>query len=259
MFVFSLLLLKMISCDNKENKIYLDEKDSANLFDIYFSVNCNRDCRCGVEVSSTLVKAVGDAALKAVSSTDSSIETVSSAIIAVHAVGVSKAAASKVYSAAAERIKSAVSANSIGLNNLATVLDALAVFRQEGQLHSELVADLSEKGFQLLPSGDGSFAADPLLLQPLSLLADKKLRLVGQRMVAVTESLLALRHSRDLATLSGVLQGLAYVGTYKFNPVHVRLLQRSFPYGTVDKKLAVSVLDALGRPLEGVSVEVRKG
>lgn len=180
--------------------------------------------------------------------------------MAVHAVGVSKSVASKVYSVAAERFKSALSSNSLSLNNMHVVLDALAVFRQQqegGILHPELVADLSEKGFQLLPSGDGSFVADPLLLHSLSLLAEKKLRLVGQRMVAVTESLLALRHSSDLATLSGVLHGLAYVSTYKFNPVHVALLQgRSVPYGTADKKLVVSVVDALGRAVDGTTVEV---
>jgi len=246
------------NCDAIKEAISSYETDATNLFDIYFAVNCNRDCRCGAEISSTLATTVANAALKVASSTDSTIETVSSAIMAVHAVGVSKSVASKVYSVAAGRIKSALTSNSLSLNNIPVVLDALAVFRQQqegGPLHPELVADLSEKGFQLLPSGDGSFAADPLLLHPLSLLADKKLRLVGQRMIAVTESLLALRHSGDLATLSGVLQGLAYVSTYKFNPVHVALQGRSFPYGTAEKKLEVLVVDALGRPVDGTSVE----
>lgn len=179
--------------------------------------------------------------------------------MAVHAVGVSKSAASKVYSVAAERIKSALSSNSLGPNTLPVVLEALSVFRQQpegGVLHSELLSDLSEKGFQQLPSGDGSFAASPQLLAPLSQLADKKLRLVGPRMVAVTEALLALRHSSDLATLSAVLHGLAYVGTYKFNPVHLALRGRSVPYGTPSKKLQVTVVDALGRPVPGTTVEV---
>ena len=41
---------------------------------------------------------------------------------------------------------------------------------------------------------------------PLSQLTDKKMRLIGARMIAVTESLVSLRHSSDLATLSKALQ-----------------------------------------------------
>lgn len=49
---------------------------------------------------------------------------------------------------------------------------------------------------------------------PLSQLTDKKMRLIGARMIAVTESLLSLRHSSDLATLSKALQVGPTIHTY---------------------------------------------
>jgi hypothetical protein len=131
------------------------------------------------------------------------------------------------------------------------------VFRQEG-LYAELVSDLQEKAFQLVPNGDSSNLADPLLVLPLSQLSEKKLRLVGSRMIAVTEALLALRLSDDLATVSKALQSLAYITTYKFNPVYIGLGTKTFSYSS-DKSsvvLSLQVLDSLGRAGEVSTAEV---
>lgn len=225
-------------------------------------MSSDRDFRCGAVISASLSSAVGEAALTTVTNPASSLDAVSSAVLATKAIGVSKTTASRIYSAAAERIKAASVAQLLDISTLPAVLDALVVFRQE-DLFADLVAEVFEKGFQLLPSGDGGHVSDPLLVWPLSQLTDKKLRLIGARLLAVTESLLALRHSAHLPTLSRALDALNYITTYKFNPVHISLQSRSFPSsssssgaGSSPRQLAVRVVDSLGRVAEVASAEV---
>jgi hypothetical protein len=95
-------------------------------------------------------------------SSSSDIVAVAAAVLATKAAGVSSAVASQIYSAAAERFKAAVATQSVDLSNISAVLEALVVFRQEG-LYPDLVTDVYDKGFQLLPNGDGNYVSDPLL------------------------------------------------------------------------------------------------
>lgn len=100
--------------------------------------------------------------MKLVASASSDIDAVAAAVLATKATGVSPAVAGQVYSAAAERFKAAVVAQSVDLSNISAVLEALVVFRQEG-LYPDLITDVYDKGFQLLPNGDGNYVSDPLL------------------------------------------------------------------------------------------------
>ena len=113
-------------------------------------------------ISANTVSALGEAVLKLVMSSSSDIDAVAAAVLATKVTGVSPTTASQIYLAAADRFKAAAAAQSIDLSNISAVLEALVVFRQEG-LYPDLVADLYDKGFQLLPNGDGNYVSDPLL------------------------------------------------------------------------------------------------
>ena len=136
--------------------------DAKSYYDIFYAVSGDRDCGCGVGISPNTVSALGEAALKLVASASSDIDAVAAAVLATKATGVSPAVAGQVYSAAAERFKAAVVAQSVDLSNISAVLEALVVFRQEG-LYPDLITDVYDKGFQLLPNGDGNYVSDPLL------------------------------------------------------------------------------------------------
>ncbi len=142
--------------------LYCADFDAKGYYDLFYAVSGDRNCGCGVGISANTVSALGEAALKLVTSSSSDIDAVAAAVLATKVTGVSPTTASQIYLAAADRFKAAAAAQFIDLSNISAVLEALVVFRQEG-LYPDLVADLYDKGFQLLPNGDGNYVSDPLL------------------------------------------------------------------------------------------------
>lgn len=141
---------------------FLTVSDAKSYHDLFYAVSGDQDCGCGVGISPKTVSALGEAALTLATSSSSDVVAVAAAVLATKAAGVSPAVASQIYSAAAERFKAAVATQSVDLSNISAVLEALVVFRQEG-LYPDLVTDVYDKGFQLLPNGDGNYVSDPLL------------------------------------------------------------------------------------------------
>lgn len=142
---------------------------------------------------------------------------------------------------------------SSSLANVHTALEALSAIA--GENGSELASDAFEKAFQLIPGSENDRAAgsDALLVVPLSKLTDKKLRLVGPRLVTVAEELLALKYSDDIATQAKVFDGLKLVSAYKASPLHFALEKNTFDAGAASEhKLKVTVTDILG---ENVGVD----
>ena len=141
--------------------------------------------------------------------------------------------------------------------NVHSVLEAL--YALGGETGSELATDAFEKAFQLIPGSesDKNSVSDVLLVVPLSKLTDKKLRLVGPRLVTVAEELLALKYVDDIATQSKVYDGLKLVAAYKASPFYFALEKNTFD-GRVaaDHKLKVTVSSIVGENVAVEAVEV---
>lgn len=123
---------------------------------------------------------------------------------------------------------------------------------------SDLAVDVFEKAFQLIPGGENDAAkTDALLMVPLSKLTDKKLRLVGQRLVTVTDALLALKHSTCLVDRVKVYDALKLITAYKASPLYMSLEKSEFDVSSpASHKLQLSVLSVLGEKVEVESAEV---
>ncbi len=141
--------------------------------------------------------------------------------------------------------------------NVHIVLEAL--YALGGETGSELATDAFEKAFQLIPGSesDKNTVSDVLLMVPLSKLTDKKLRLVGPRLVTVAEELLALKYADDIATQSKVYDGLKLVAAYKASPLYYALEKNTFDGRDVaDHKLKVAVSSIVGEDVAVEAVEV---
>ncbi|KAJ1427021.1 Dolichyl-diphosphooligosaccharide--protein glycosyltransferase subunit Swp1 [Ochromonadaceae sp. CCMP2298] len=140
--------------------------------------------------------------------------------------------------------------------NLHMALEMLSTITT-GNDASDFAADVFEKAFQLIPSGDGDSVSDALLMVPLSKLTDKKLRLVGTRLVIVTEILLSMKHSDDISVLSKVQEAFKIIASYKASPVFMDLQTNSFEASKSSQHmLKLNVLDVFGKPTAVESAEM---
>lgn len=135
-------------------------------------------------------------------------------------------------------------------------LEILAAVAGDSTSGSDLAVDVFEKAFQMLPGGEYEGEPDVTLMVPLSKLTDKKLRLVGDRLNVVAESLLNKRHSSCMTSVSRVYDSLQLVAQYKASPVHVSFAQNRFDANPQTHKLQVVAKSILGEdlPLEAVEV-----
>lgn len=135
-------------------------------------------------------------------------------------------------------------------------LEVLAAVAGDSTTGSDLSVDVFEKAFQMLPGGDYEGEPDVTLMVPLSRLTDKKLRLMGDRLNVVAESLLNKRHSSCMTSVSRVYDALQLVAQYKASPVHVSFAQNRFEANPQSHKLQVVAKSILGEdlPLEAVEV-----
>ena len=141
---------------------------------------------------------------------------------------------------------------------------ALATLGEFAEGSSELV-EVSEAVAGLLTDAENLAESDPTLLASMQLLTGKKPvleKVKGQsnaaRMLAITEGLIALRHSRCLRTTQAVVDSLVLIMSYKSKPVYIGLNQDSF---SLDSKKAgkdlttkVSVTDVFGKSLDSATV-----
>ena len=142
------------------------------------------------------------------------------------------------------------------LQNLHYVLEMLSAISLD-QASPDVAADIFEKAFQLIPSGEGEARTDPLLIAPLSKLTDKKLRLVGARLVVIAELLLSLKLSEDIAVLSNTYEAFRIVSTYKASPLYLQLSPRSIPSGQpAAHTLTLTARNIFGEPVAYDSVQV---
>lgn len=142
------------------------------------------------------------------------------------------------------------------VENVHFALEMLSVYASDSS-GAEIVGDLFEKAFRMIPTGDGEEQSDVLLMIPLSKLTDKKLRLVGARLVVATEILLNLKYSDDIVVQSKVYEALRIIATYKASPLYMGLTEKKFEqYQPLTHQLHLEVLDVFGAvtPLDSVEV-----
>jgi len=142
------------------------------------------------------------------------------------------------------------------IENLHYALELLAATTTDTDA-SDFAADVFEKAFNMIPSGDGESASDALLMVPLSKLTDKKLRLVGTRLVIVTEILLSMKHMDDIVILSKVYNAFRIIASYKATPLCIGCAKTFFDASDpASHILNLSVLDVFGvdAPVESAEV-----
>ena len=126
------------------------------------------------------------------------------------------------------------------------------------------LVEVNEAVAKLLVDAENMQESDPTLLASMQLLTGKKPvleKVKGQsnaaRMLAITEGLLALRHSRCIRTTQAVVDSLVLVMGYKSKPVHVALSQDSFSVGEIageDLTTKVSISDVFGKAIDGATI-----
>lgn len=144
------------------------------------------------------------------------------------------------------------------IQNLHHALEMLSTITSDNDA-SDFAADVFEKAFSLIPTGSSSdFETDALLMVLLSKLTDKKLRLMGQRLVVITEILLNLKLSSDIVVLSHVYEAFRIIAAYKASPVHMYLETTSFLVGQQPStySLRLRVKDVFGADLDVDHVEL---
>jgi len=143
------------------------------------------------------------------------------------------------------------------IQNLHHALEMLSSITSDNDA-SDFAADVFEKAFGLIPTGSSSeFETDALLMVLLSKLTDKKLRLMGHRLVVITEILLNLKLSSDIVVLSHVYEAFRIIAAYKASPVHMYLETTSFQVGQPSTyRLQLRVKDVFGVDLDVDHVEL---
>lgn len=144
------------------------------------------------------------------------------------------------------------------MKNLHCALEMLSAITSDNDM-SDFATDVFEKAFGLIPSGLGSNEqeTDVLLMVVLSKLTNKKLRLVGNRLVFISEILISLKYSNDIETLAKVYEAFRIISTYKASPVYMSIEKTSFKYlDTSNHKLHFKVQDIFGVAIETDYVEV---
>lgn len=152
------------------------------------------------------------------------------------------------------KFKSSPDSDDASLENLHAVLEMLSVFSIDLNA-PDVAADVFEKAFQLIPSGEGEKDSDVLLIVPLSKLTDKKLRLVASRLVIVTELLLNLQYSSDIAVLAKVHEAFRIVSTYKASPLYISLESNTVSVDAATQTLVLNVQDVYGNAVACDSIE----
>jgi hypothetical protein len=130
------------------------------------------------------------------------------------------------------------------------------------------LTEVSEAVAGLLSDVDNVKESDPTLLMYLQLLTGKKPsweKTKGQsnaaRLLAITEGLVSLRHSKCMRRVAAVVDSLIIIQSYKSKPLFVGLDKTTFALGGGDMKSAVVITDAFGKAVTdsgSVSVSVKK-
>ena len=165
------------------------------------------------------------------------------------------AARLKAFMASDGTFQSSVGSKETSTQNTRLALEVLAIFAAD--ISPNALDSFANSVLPLLPQGDDETTVNPALLSPLSKISSKKPRVMGTRLVAVAESLLHLRHSDSLETLSDVLESLYFVMTYKASPVFINLRSPTIRAEDFSKTLVVDVFDIFGSAAAVESVEVR--
>lgn len=171
------------------------------------------------------------------------------------AVNEDVAAKLKAFMASDGTFQSSIGSKETSTQNSRLALEVLAIYAAD--LSPNALDTFANSVLPLLPQGDDETIVNPTLLSPLSKISSKKPRLVGPRLVAVTESLLQLRHSDSLETVSDVLESLNFVMTYKASPIFITLRSPTIRSDDFSKILVVDVVDLFGNAAAVESVEVR--
>lgn len=151
----------------------------------------------------------------------------------------------------------AVGSSVTSIDNAHLVLDILVAYTVGNYQDKAAIDKLFEKLFALLPSGNTESITDATLVASLSKLSEKKLRLVGNRLVAVADGLLDAKNTDDLSVACKVLEGLKIVSSYKAQPAFTALERTLFPVGDkASQVLQLNVVDVFGNPLPVNSIEV---
>ena len=109
--------------------------------------------------------------------------------------------------------------------------------------------------------------SDPTLLSYMQLLTGKKPvldKVKGQsnvaRLQAITEGLIALRHSKCIRTVTSVVDSLVIATSYKSKPVYVGLSKPTISVSASDKSTMVTVKDVFGKAVDAgeITATVKK-
>lgn len=232
----------------------------TSAYDIFYLSKVNEACKCGITFGSDMV----DTARKSLMAGD--LYSIAGGVLATHAID-QLTAQDKL--SAMEKIMGLMNPDGkfksnptdstpASLQNLHYVLEMLGAISLD-QSSPDVAADVFEKAFQLIPSGDGEAETDPLLIVPLSKLTDKKLRLVGARLVIVAELLLELKYSKDIAVLSNVYEAFRIISSYKASPLYVAITPNTLPLAAAAQeafKLTVTLKDIFGGAVQCEVVDV---
>ncbi len=139
---------------------------------------------------------------------------------------------------------------------------ALATLGEFAEGSPELV-EVSEAVGKMLTDPENLQESDPTLLASMQLLTGQKPvleKVKGQsnaaRMLAITEGLVALRHSACMRVTQAVVDSLVLIMSYKSKPVHVALSQDSFALDKIagkDLTTKVTVSDVFGKAISGAT------
>lgn len=137
---------------------------------------------------------------------------------------------------------------------------AIVALSEYAQGSAEL-GEVSEAVAGLLMDAANARESDPTLLSYMQLLTGKKPvldKVKGQsnvaRLQAITEGLIALRHSGCMRTVASVVDSLVIAMSYKSKPVYVGLSKSTFILSDSDKTSTVVVKDVFGKAVDASEV-----
>ena len=154
-----------------KNNLISVGKENIDFYNLYYAVASSKICKCsGLEVPASIKSQIAETSII----TLDSIKAVSGIVLAADILDIAtpalldqSASRLKKFTSSDGTFKEFISSPSGNSHGLTIALDAIVVIHKAGS-HKDFVSDVYEKGFQLVPNGDGEYAADPLLIVPLS-------------------------------------------------------------------------------------------
>lgn len=233
-------------------------QETTSPMELYYGLKYNELCNCNI-LAEDKVKEIAQIGLKS-----EDLETFAGAILALDKMGflsqedkTTALSKLKLFMRTDGMFLTALSSEETSLSNIHVALEALLPLTTESAA-ADFVSTVLEKSFNFVPSGESDTMGDATLIVPLSKLTEKKLRLVGPRLVAVSEQLITLGRGKSCLQLAQVVEGLSIVSTYKASPLRLEVAPKSFTTGMdVGRQiLLLRVLDVTGEHVPLDSVEV---